>query len=369
MRRWLSAITALVVLSVSGCTPPAADHFGVHILRSLPQRFDVAAEIGVHWVRSHPSIIVQDPRTDAADHRRAALDGIAQWRARGYKVHVTVRRNGHAQGTGQVPSTPPPGYMLGQGPGQPAFDAYKKELASILDSARPDAIAIENEEDSLNFWDGGSGPLAEQMQPYVDLLAAAVQVAAPRGVIVTDGGITTPGAQYVTYQSYLDQGRPDLAASYAARTAGTNYDTSSSTYRGRLAKARFVLSHAAAAGARFANFHWYAINAEAFEETIAALRRSSGLRVISNEIGRVSDEPGEIRGLASKVLATGMPWAIWFSIDAQRARALQDDGTDRPGYPAGNLRPRGVALRDFLRSQPATADRIRDSLPSAHARR
>lgn len=363
MRRCLCVfLMGVAVLLLSACQPsPAADRFGVHVLRKLPQRFQVAADIGVHWVRSNPSIVVQDPRPDAAVHRHAALDEIAQWRALGYKVHVTVRRNGHAEGTGHVPSTPPPGYVLGQGPDQPAFDAYKGELASILDSARPHAIAIENEEDSLNFWDGGTGTITERMQPYVDLLAAAAQVAGPRGVLVSDGGITTPAAQYVTYQSYLDQGRSDLAASYASRTPGTNYEPTSSTYRGKLGKARFVLSRAAGAGADYANFHWYAINADAFEETIAAVRSNSGLLVISNEIGRVSDDPSEIPGLASKVLSTSMPWAIWFSIDAQRARALQDDGVDRPGYPAGNLRPRGVALRDFLRSQPAVADRARGS--------
>jgi hypothetical protein len=117
-------------------------------------------------------------------------------------------------------------------------------------------------------------------------------------------------------------------------------------------RARYVLTHAREAGAAYANFHWYQPNAEAFEQTVAALAAVSGLAIVSNEIGRTSDVANEIQPLASKIVALDLPWAIWFSQDVNEARALQDDGVDRPGYPAGTLRPRGVALRDFIASSP-----------------
>jgi hypothetical protein len=278
------------------------------------------------------------------------MNEIAQWHDRGYKVHVTVRRNGHAQGTGHVPSTPPPGYVLGAGPSQAAFEPYRRELASILDAARPEAIAIENEEDASNYWDGGAGTYEQQMQPYVDLLAVAAQIAQPRGVVVTNGGATTLASAYVTYQRYLDQGRTDLADGYARLLPSISFDTTSSTYQRRMSRSRYVLTHLAAAGATNANFHWYQPSAEAFEQTVEALESTSERTALSNEIGRTSDNSGEMQALAHKVLATGMRWAIWFSMDVNNARALQDDGTDRPGYPAGNLRPRGVVLRDFIAS-------------------
>lgn len=352
LRRRTSLGTALaaVIILAAGCHPGSvtADHFGVHISRGLAQRFDVAAEIGGGWVRSHPSIIVQDPRPEAGTHRANGMDEIGQWRRRGYEVHVTVRRNGYAKGTGQVPSTPPPGYVAGAGPSQPAFDAYRRELAAILDAAGPEAIAVENEEDAANYWDGRPGTPEEQMRPYVDLVGAAAQVARSRGVKVTNGGLTTLAAAYVTYQRYLDEGRPDQADAYARLLPSINFDTTSATYQTRMRRGRYVATHSRAAGATYINFHWYQLNASAFEQTITALRSVSGLPVVSNEIGRLSDIATEVAPLAQKVVSTGMPWAIWFSLDVNRARALQDDGTDRPRYPAGNLRPRGEALRDFL---------------------
>lgn len=92
------------------------------------------------------------------------------------------------------------------------------------------------------------------------------------------------------------------------------------------------------------NLHGYVRAAPAFRETVDCLRRTTGLPVITNEIGQRNADPAQTLAELSAARDEGLPIIVWYSIDSgSNARALVDtDGTPRAG---------GEALRDFVLAQ------------------
>jgi hypothetical protein len=59
--------------------------------------------------------------------------------------------------------------------------------------------------------------------------------------------------------------------------------------------------------------------------------------VITNEIGQHNDDPNQTTAVMGKVVELGLPIAVWFSVDAPKARGLVNpDGScaHRRGVPA-----------------------------------
>lgn len=119
------------------------------------------------------------------------------------------------------------------------------------------------------------------------------------------------------------------------------------------------------------NFHWYVADPRALAEAVAYLAAQSGLPPMTNEIGQHADDPDQTTAVMGKVVELGLPVAVWFSVDAPKARALVD--------PDGTLRPTGEAFRRFVAStfgsgpgrgparvaEPAPGQRRRSSLESS----
>jgi len=110
----------------------------------------------------------------------------------------------------------------------------------------------------------------------------------------------------------------------------------------QIRKGKALIGSYRAAGADYMNFHWYIADNEALSEAVAYLKAKTKLPVISNEIGQHNDDPKQTIAVLAKVVELGLPIAIWFSVDAAKARALMN--------PDGTLRPTGRAFQHFIRS-------------------
>ncbi|MDR7480867.1 MAG: hypothetical protein QN158_14045 [Armatimonadota bacterium] len=75
-----------------------------------------------------------------------------------------------------------------------------------------------------------------------------------------------------------------------------------------------------------------------------ASRPTPELPVVTNEIGQHDDDPQTTTALLRAVADLRLPHAVWFSIDAARARALMN--------PDGTLRLTGEAFRVFTQQHP-----------------
>ncbi len=212
---------------------------------------------------------------------------------------------------------------------------YARTLDEVLDRYRPAVLVVENEENSALFYSGTPDDYAQE-------LAVACRVAHERGVPCANGGLVSTLVALLVYDSYRSAGRSDAAADFAARAFSEELRRELDSPRAaeQVAKGTALLAAYRAAGADFANFHWYIGDPQALGEAVAFLRAGTGLPVLTNEIGQVTDDPAETRAIMAKVVELGLPIAVWFGLDGPKARGLVESD--------GRLRPTGEAFRDFI---------------------
>jgi hypothetical protein len=75
---------------------------------------------------------------------------------------------------------------------------------------------------------------------------------------------------------------------------------------------------------------------------VAYLRAQTGLPVLTNEIGQHSEDPNQTMAIMGKVVELGLPIAVWFSVDALKARGSVNMN--------GRLRPIGQVFQRFIES-------------------
>ncbi len=203
---------------------------------------------------------------------------------------------------------------------------------------RPALLVVENEENSALFYRGTP-------EEYGAELRAACQVAHARGVPCTNGGLVSVLVALLVYDGYRAAGQTARAETFAARafTPAQRQRLGGPQAQEQLARGRALLAQYRAAGADFLNIHWYVPDPQALREAVTFLRERVGLPIVTNEIGQHDDNPQTTTALLEAVADLGLPFAVWFSIDAAQARALMD--------PDGTLRPTGEAFRAFLRSR------------------
>jgi hypothetical protein len=312
-----SLLAVLLPLGAVTAQEAPANPFGVMLQGSRPQDVSLATNLGAEVIRKRAFV----------DTWNGSCGPCVPYQQAGFGIILTVRATS-AQPT--VPVTD--------------MAAYKTRLGAILDSVQPEVLSVENEQDANNFYDGTPAQYHAQ-------LAAACEVAHQRGILCTDGGITSHRVVYMTYQHYLDDGEPEKAQSFARRVAYNDLDYRRLTAPGNAARTKAAAAEGVAfveglgaAGADYVNFHWYRHDAGAFEEAVSYLESLAGLPAISNEIGQHTTDPGVIGGMMEQTLALGLDYAIWFSIDyvvrypePMVIWALQS--------PEGGLRPHGVEYR------------------------
>ncbi len=245
-------------------------------------------------------------------------------RAAGLQLILTVR---NSSGPRQ-PSNPPTD-----------LSDYKRIIGEILDKYHPALLVVENEENSVLFYNGTP-------KDYLRQLAAAVEVAHAKGIKVANGGLVSDLVAILVATSLEERGKAALADDYLQKTLGDrNWRKlrGSSKWCEQIEKGKSFLAGYKATGVDYINFHWYN-DAVTFKEAVTYVGTITGLPVISNELGQQkSTNPEEVTSLMQMVSNLNIPIAIWFSIDVSshgQARGLFDKN--------GSLRPNGEAFRKFI---------------------
>ncbi|MDQ7844203.1 MAG: hypothetical protein QN141_12840 [Armatimonadota bacterium] len=316
------AVVFLAVLAAAPQAPAAPSAhpaqvpaFGVMLGASgmgVEQRIAVARTLGVRYVRPND---IRIPAWRGADPEAAAF---AQ---AGFGIVLTVRN----AAAGPLRPAAPPADLA----------AFQRAVGEILDTHRPALLVVENEENSALFYRGTP-------QEYGAELRAACAVARARRIPCTNGGLVSGLVALLVYEGYREDGDPARAEEFARRafTPSQRARLNSPQVREQVARGRALLGEYRAAGADYLNFHWYIADPQALREAAAYLRRQTGLPLVTNEIGQHDDDPRTTTALLHAAAELGLPYVVWFSIDAPQARALMN--------PDGTLRPPGQAFRAFL---------------------
>jgi hypothetical protein len=272
----------------------------------------VAKVLGAVYYRPSSAIFLDEWNGSCSECAAALGDG--------FRLVLTVRANGRGQATSPVSD----------------LAGYQRTLGQVLDKYRPAVLVIENEENSALFYTGTP-------QEYAAQLKAACQVAHAKGIPCTNGGLVSILVALLVYHHYLESGQMLAAQNFAARvfTPQERPLLNSPKAQEQIRKGKALLASYRAAGADYVNFHWYIADTKALEEAVAYLKAETGLPVMTSEMGQHNDDPNQTTAVMAKVVELGLPMAVWFSVDAAKARALVN--------PDGSLRPTGEAFQRFIR--------------------
>lgn len=278
------------------------------VLRS-PTGLEVLKSLGVVYYR--PASIFLDRWDGTCVECDIAL-------AAGLQLILTVRN------TGPPPTAPPEDLA-----------AYRQSLAEVLERYRPSLLVVENEENSALFYTGTPEQYAMQLE-------AACEEAHRRGIRCTNGGLVGTLVALLVYDRYLQLGEAASAEEFARRVLSPEVrrQLGSPQARDQVEKGKALLASYRSAGADYVNFHWYFADPTALEEAVHLLAESTGLPVITNEIGQLTDDPLQTTAVMATVVKLALPVAVWFGLDGPQARGLVDSN--------GNLRPTGEAFRRFI---------------------
>jgi hypothetical protein len=301
--------------TVTAPSPAHENPFGVMLPSQLVRSSEgmhVARALGAVYFR--PSAVFLDEWNGDCLECDVALDA-------GLRLVLTVRSSGRRQ------ASSPPGDLAD----------YQRALSAVLDRYRPAVLVVENEENSGLFYTGTP-------EEYAAELRAACQVAHQRGVPCTNGGLVSTLVALLVHEHYLERGEEALARDFRARafTPEEQDLLDSPQAREQIGKGKALLSSYRAAGADYVNFHWYIADTQALGEAVAFLSAQTGLPVITNEIGQHTDDPSQTAAVMAKVVELELPVAVWFGMDAPKARGLVN--------PDGSLRPTGQAFQRFIAS-------------------
>jgi hypothetical protein len=297
-------------------TRTAHNPFGIFLnprLFDLPQRIQIARDLGVRYIRSYPVLV--PAWTGQCSECQPVHDA-------GLEFVLTVRNSPSIT----QPASPPTD-----------LDAYRTALAGILDAYRPALLVVENEEDTTTYWTGTP-------EQYDAELEAACEVSHSKGIPCTNGGLVSVGASWLVYQHLLDTD-PTEAQDFADHGL-------QSFQRAHLQDPGYVRSIADAemalvksyrdTGIDYMNIHWYMPDPVGFHDAVTVMKELSGLPVISNEMGQHDTDPDAVVQMLDEVIELKVPYAVWFSSDGRLSKALVD--------PDGSLRPNGEAFRQVMES-------------------
>lgn len=295
---------------------------------SLSKRFSIIKDLGAVYFRPN-SVFVESWNGFNEECESAEKAGL--------KLILTVRDNG-----GKMQPTFPPEDL----------QVYKQKVGEILDKYRPLILAVENEENSKIFYTGTP-------EQYNLQLKAACEVAHAKGIKCTNGGMVSSLVALLVYNNYLEIGEFSKAQSFSERAfePRIRQKLGSAKFTEQVDKGKALLKVYKTAGIDYMNFHWYIPDQVALKEAVEYLKDQTGLPLITNEIGQQNDSPKTTRDLMAGVIELGIPYAVWFSIDAPKARALID--------PDGSLRSTGEIFKSFINSgysaelTPSSAEQIK----------
>lgn len=325
MKRVLKLIlmmAAILSASMGGCAgsattaqPSCQNPFGVMLPSRLvrsPGGIQVAKTLGAAYLR--PSAIFLNEWDGTCLECDIALKA-------GLQLVLTVRNNGRGQ------ATSPPSDLV----------TYQRTLSQVLNKYRLAVLVVENEENSALFYTGSP-------QEYGTELKAACEVAHQTSIPCTNGGLVSTLVALLVYDHYLSAGQPAAAQDLDRRISEVDLHQLFTSSRGQeqIAQGKALLSAYRTAAVDFVNFHWYFADTQALGEAVVFLQAQTGLSVITNEVGQLTDDPDQTTAVMGKIVELGLPIAVWFGLDGPKARGLVNaDGT---------LRPTGEAFKRFIES-------------------
>ena len=285
------------------------------------ERLNIAQTLGVAYYR--PSDI------DVSANVAISCQDCQAFLSNGVKLILTVRNGGG----GGVPSDPPDDLNL-----------YKSQIAAVLSQYKPALLVVENEENSNALF--YSGTPAEY---HVELTAACAQ-SHSQGYKCTNGGLVSSFVALLVGNSYYEQGDSNKANDYLKRTLDSQTyaiwlkNPNDPQIQDQISKGKALISGYKEDGADYINFHWYINDTEALDEAITYLHTTSGLSVVSNEVGQQgSINSSQVTNISRQMYYSKLPLAVWFSIDMPGA-----DGAKALNYTDGTLRSNGVAYKNVI---------------------
>lgn len=242
------------------------------------------------------------------------------------------------------------------------MNAYASKLSAVLDtlSSKPELIVIENEEINKSFH---SGPISD----YIEELKTASPIVHAHGLKLTNGGIYGPGLEVSVYR-YLQKAHGQaIADNYADHVLGpvirkaVNNVGSSPELESAVATIQSILSTAPYLD--YINVHHYEVDDPnitnvasvttatpyALKYTKEYIETTTGKPIMSNETStRDNTQPALVTALLQDYVDNNFPYAIWWdNIDGNKYGGVAlNDGT-----PPFNLRPTGIAFKNFIDQQ------------------
>lgn len=239
---------------------------------------------------------------------------------------------------------------------------YKKKLEEILSVYKPELLVVENEEYNQTYYNG-------YMSEYLTILKTAIEVAHSKGVKVCNGGLTGRLLSLLTYFDYRDRGLMSEADDFAKRTqlASINQVLPNISKIPYLEKGMIGMDTLIKAyknlNLDYVNFHWYEpmklrspkapsaanvdqVDTKSIGEVVDFLKRSTGKKIITNEIGQINSSPNIVKSVIDKCVSLNMDYIVWYSGDG-------DDVNDAIGLHNydGTLRPNGKAFAEYIKQK------------------
>lgn len=254
------------------------------------------------------------------------------------KLWLTVRWNGSSG----APDTGPIGAT--------EISTWKTNLGLYIDNYSPQVIAVLNEEPSALF----SSLTSAQ---YLAALEAAWDIANPRGVLVTNGGLVWSGAALCYYAHLLEDVSTGAAHTFAsiAFPAGadrTDLETAtviadlSAPLQTAISKNRDFLLNVYQATSKMdymcIHVHWPEVSAgiDAIRQVFQWYESETGLRVVTNESNNEGQDAALTVELMELYMELDTPIVMQYSVTTGQSISLQDT--------TGALRDTGEAWRDAI---------------------
>ena len=308
-----------------------ANRFGILFVGDL--RIPIGQSLGVSYERVATSVTVDDGTTTTFKGLRDAGFGV-----------VATYTNTCSPPPLSCPVTDPP--------------LYKTQLGARLDVTFPTLVAIENEEDGVDF------STATPTQ-YLQELTYAVQVAHGKGYKITNGGITTFGLNIGAWHHLWLTG-PCQAADAFAKTAFVGSVVKNRKIldglpncsdpnlpilekhpdlQSKLGRVETLIAGYRATGIDYVNFHWYEGDPVTMGQAVGYLEQATGLPAVCNEMGQYSLSGDTVTGLLRESIALKLPYAIWFASDGVSGSEIGAIGLANQN---GTLRINGLAYKSYI---------------------
>lgn len=213
---------------------------------------------------------------------------------------------------------------------------YQTDLRSTIAamSGTPKIAVIENEESNKSYYNGSATDYANQLR-------TAIGVMHSYGIQVANGGLTSTGLCYLTWQDYMNRGMTAQANDYKKRMkVGINKEPT----KERAAFEQVLIDSFVKMDLDYVNFHWYSsssADAQGLGETIDYLQRATGKKVITNEMGQYDQDPATLTASVDMCSSYKLPYILWYS-------GQIGDRSFPLSYNTGLLTTSGVAYQSYI---------------------